>query len=205
MSILHYFSQDVNKRGKFIFNLIAPIYGRVNDTLVKNYSNSISLLDSEISIAGKSVLDIGTGTGAWAAMFFNKKAKYVHGVDFSDNMLNESRRRHPEIRFSIGNAEDLHEFSDNSFDIVTASYVAHGVKADRRSVMLSEMKRVSVEYVIINDFFGKTPIFGRFLEFIERSDYKNFKINFCDELKEVFSEVKKIPSVSGSGLYIAKI
>jgi len=46
-----------------------PIYGKVNDTLVKNYLNSISLLDSEIGITGKSVLDVGTGTGAWAAMF----------------------------------------------------------------------------------------------------------------------------------------
>jgi len=205
MSILHYFSKNVNKRGKFIFNLIAPIYGKVNDTLVKNYLNSISLLDSEIGITGKSVLDVGTGTGAWAAMFIYNKAKYVHGIDFSYNMLNESRKRYPEIEFSIGNAENLNEIKENSFDIVTASYVVHGVKSTRRFDMLNEMKRISNKYVVFHDFVGSTPMLGRFLEFIERSDYKNFKINFCDELKQVFPEVKKIPSVSGSGLYIAKI
>jgi len=186
-----------------MFNLIAPIYGQVDDTLVKNYSNSIDLLDDEIGIEGKSVLDIGTGTGAWASMFLKKKATYVHGVDFSNNMLIESKKKYPEIEFSIGNAENLYEIKDNSFDIVTASYVVHGVKANRRAQILSEMKRISKKHVIVHDFNGRTPLFGRFLEFIEKSDYKNFKKNFCDEFKQFFKETKKVPSVNGSGLYIA--
>ena len=203
MSVIHYFSNDANIRAKFMFDFIAPIYGKVDGALVKSYSKSIELLDSEINIAGKRVLDIGTGTGAWAAKFLSSNAAYVQGVDISPKMLNESKKKHSEITFVIGNAENLHMIKDNSFDIVTASYVVHGVKADRRASMLSEMKRISKKHVVINDFVGSTPLFVRFLEFIEKSDYKNFKRNFCTELKSFFPETKKILSVNGSGLYIA--
>jgi len=203
MSVIHYFSRDANARAKFMFNLIAPIYGKVDSALVKGYSKSIKLLDSEINIEGKKVLDIGTGTGAWAAKFVSSKASFVQGVDISHKMLIESKKKHANITFEIGNAEDLHEIKDNSFDIVTASYVVHGVRADRRASMLSEMKRISKKHVVIHDFMGSTPMFVRFLEFIEKSDYKSFKRNFCTELKSFFPETKKISSVNGSGLYIA--
>ncbi|MEA3443095.1 MAG: class I SAM-dependent methyltransferase [Bacteroidota bacterium] len=203
MSVFHYFSKDANKRAKFMFNTIAPIYGLVDKTLNDNYTKSIELLKLEIELDKKSVLDIGTGTGAWAAMFLKSKPTQIEGIDLSVKMLKESKKKYPDIFFSIGNAEDLKDFADDSFDIVTASYVVHGVKAVRRAKMLSEMKRVSKKHVVIHDFVGKTPIFVRFLEFIEKSDYKNFKANICNELKTIFAETKKIPSAHGSGLYLA--
>ena len=201
MPITDYFSKDPNKRAKFIFNLIAPIYGNVDAGLIKNYRHAIQIVDNEIGIEGKRVLDIGTGTGAWAEMFRINGAVNIQGIDFSKKMLTESRTKHPEISFAQGDAENLAEFADNSFDIVTASYVLHGVKKDRRNKMLNEMKRVSKKYVVIHDFSGSTPLFLRFLEFMEKSDYKNFKANFCDELKSLFFEAKKIESINGSGLY----
>ena len=203
MPITDYFSKDPNKRAKFIFNLIAPIYGNVDAGLIKNYRHAIGIVDNEIDIKGKRVLDIGTGTGAWAEAYRIKGAVDVHGIDFSSRMLTESRIKHPGISFAEGDAENLHDFADNSFDIVSASYVIHGVKKDQRKKMLSEMKRVSKKHVIIHDFSGSTPLFLRFLEFMERSDYKNFKANFCDEIKNLFTETKKIESINGSGLYFA--
>ncbi len=80
----------------------------------------------------------------------------------------------------------------------------HGVKKNKRQNLLNEMKRVSRKYVVLHDFIGKTPFSIKILEFLERSDYKNFKKYFCDELKENFSSTKKIPARYGSGLYIAK-
>jgi len=49
MSVIHYFSSDANIRAKFMFNFIAPIYGKVDGALVKSYSKSIELLDNESS------------------------------------------------------------------------------------------------------------------------------------------------------------
>jgi len=202
MSILHYFSNDPNKRAKFIFNLIAPIYNKVDKILVEDYTKAIDVLDEKINIKNKTVLDIGTGTGAWAAMFETKNAQNITGVDFANKMLNVSKQKHPNIHFEKADAENLKQFADNSFDIVTASYVIHGVKQNRRKIILNEMQRVSKEYVVLNDFVGKTPYVVRFLEFMEKSDYKFFKKNICNELSNIFSSSKKIEIDNGSGLYI---
>ena len=170
--------------------------------LVKNYRKSIDILDNELSINNKTVLDLGTGTGAWAATYKIKNAKNITGVDFADKMLNVSKQKHPKINFEKADAENLKNFKDNSFDIVTASYVLHGVKKERRKAILKEMQRVSSQYIVLNDFVGKTPIFVRFLEFMEKSDYKFFKKNICNELNSIFSSTKKIEVDKGSGLYI---
>ena len=205
MRIREYFSRDPNKRAKYIFNLIAPVYGKVDAGLINNYINSIDIVDSEIGIGGKHVLDIGTGTGAWAAMFDVKGAKKVHGIDLAKKMIEQGKANHPELSFSVANGENLTHFPDNSFDIVTASFVLHGVKIDRRRKILEEMKRISREHIVVHDFSGSTPLFIRFLELLERSDYKNFKTGFCNELKNMFSKVKKIETDNSNGLYFASI
>lgn len=187
-----------------MFEGIAPIYAKVDHSLIKGYEESIKIVRQEISIKDKSVLDLGTGTGAWAMKFIQNGASKVQGIDLSDKILKSGKEKHPEIIFSIGNAEDLKDFQDNSFDIVTTSFMIHGVKAARREKMLLEMKRVSKKYVVIHDFVGKTPFFIRFLEFIERSDYKNFKKNFCTELQAQFSKTKRIASKYGAGIYIGR-
>ena len=68
----------------------------------------------------------------------------------SIKMLEQSIKKHPEISFSIGSAEDLNEIRVNTFDIVTASYVVHGVKLKKRVKMISEMKKVSKQHVVIH-------------------------------------------------------
>jgi len=204
MSITHYFSKNPDKRAKFIFNFIAPLYGKLDKKLQEGFKYSSIELDKNIMIAGKTVLDIGSGTGAWGASINKLGALNIQGIDFSEKMVKQAQKNHPNINFSVADAESLSEFEDNSFDIVTASFVLHGVKREKRKKMLDEMKRISNRYVVLHDFIGKTPIFIRFLEFMERSDYKNFKKNFCSELQENFSNAKKIPSKFGSGLYIAE-
>ncbi len=204
MGILHYFSKDADKRAKFIFNLIAPIYTRVDKKLADNFRQSAIWIDEKISLKDKQILDVGTGTGAWAASLKNAGATAVTGIDFSHKMLAEAKKNHKDINFEIGDAENLHQFADNSFDIVTASYVLHGVKSDKRIKILSEMKRVSRKYVILQDFAGKTPLFIKLLETMERSDYKNFKIEICNELKSLFPKAQHTEMHLGSGVYIAE-
>jgi ubiquinone/menaquinone biosynthesis C-methylase UbiE len=203
MPITDYFSKDPNKRARFIFDLIAPIYGKIEKHQAEKYVRTIKVLDKEIGIAGKTVLDVGTGTGAWADMFVGMQAKEVHAVDLSPKMLEEARKKHPEITFERGDAENLTEIADKSFDIVTASFVLHGVKEDRRRKILSEMKRISREFVVINDFSGRTDLAIYILETLERSDYKKFKANFCNELKSMFPDVRKVETDKGNALYLA--
>jgi ubiquinone/menaquinone biosynthesis C-methylase UbiE len=204
MGLHHYFSKDADKRARFIFNFIAPIYGRLNPSVEKNFYHSIDVLDKKIQLKGKAVLDLGTGTGAWAANFKNRKAASVTGVDFSRKMLLQAQKSYPDLKFEQGNAENLKQFGDNSFDIVTASFVLHGVKEPKRATILKEMHRVSRKYIVIHDFIGETPFSIRVLEFLERSDYKFFKQNFCNELKAHFPKSEKIPTRFGTGIYLAE-
>ncbi len=204
MGIQHYFSKDPDKRARFIFNFIAPIYGYLGTSLERNFIHSMHAVSKHLVVDGKDVMDLGTGTGAWAANFKKAGAKQVFGVDFADKMLNEARNNYPNIEFVQGDAENLNQFADNSFDIVTASFVLHGVKEHKRSNILREMSRVSRKHIVIHDFIGETPLFVRFLEFMERSDYKFFKQNFCNELKTHFKTAQKIPTKFGTGIYLAE-
>ena len=204
MGLQHYFSSDPDKRARFIFNFIAPIYGILGASVERNFESSMNAVENHISVKGKAVMDLGTGTGAWAANFKSRGASQVMGVDFAGKMLNQAKNNYPNMEFVQGDAENLEQFDDNSFDIVTASFVLHGVKEHKRANMLSEMRRVSRKHIVIHDFIGETPLFIRFLEFMERSDYKFFKQNFCSELKSHFGNAKKIPTKFGTGIYIAE-
>ncbi|MCF6183869.1 MAG: class I SAM-dependent methyltransferase [Bacteroidales bacterium] len=204
MSIIHYFSKDPDKRAKFIFNFIAPYYSKFDKSLQEGFESSVKELDKRIFIAGKTILDIGTGTGAWGAALNRAGASRVEGIDFSEKMIRQAKKNHPDINFRHIDAENLSYFKDNSFDIVTASFVLHGVKKNKRKNLLNEMKRVSRKYVVLHDFIGKTPFSIKILEFLERSDYKYFKEHFYSELKEKFKSTEKIPARYGSGLYIAE-
>lgn len=198
------FSKNPHKRAKSIFNLIAPIYSILDSYVKKGFQRAIHNVLEEIDLQGKSVLDIGTGPGAWAALYKQHGAMKVHGVDFAGKMIKKANKRYaPGITFSTGDAENLSEFEDESFDIVTASFVLHGVKEDTRRIMLSEMKRISRQHVIINDYFGKTPAVARFLEYLEKSDYHHFKANFCNELNNHFPHVKKEKASFGTSVYFA--
>jgi hypothetical protein len=68
--------------------------------------------------------------------------------------------------------------------------------------MLKEMKRVAKEFVVVHDFYGKTEPFVQLLEFMERSDYKNFKRDFEKEMLELFPKTELYDTTYGTALYI---
>ena len=205
MNPLHYFGKDADKRAVFIFNLIAPLYGFVDKGLQNRFAKSATKLNKHTQLQGKQILDVGCGTGAWGASLAEHNPSLVVGVDFSDKMLLEARKNHSSIRFEKARVEDLSIFADNEFDIVTASYVLHGVTMNSRSKMLHEMKRVAKEFVVVHDFYGKTELFVQLLEFMERSDYRNFKKYFSNEMQRHFKETKLIDTETGTALYIGTV
>ena len=200
------FSKNPVKRHKQIFNLIAPVYSALDSYVKKGYAKAMKHIVQEVDLKGKSVLDLGTGPGAWAALFKEHGAQKVHGVDFARLMIKRAQKRYnPEITFSVGDATNLKDFPDKSFDIVTASFMMHGFGKDYRKKILKEMKRIAREVVIVNDYYGKTPWIASFLEYLEKSDYKNFKKTFCDELRIHFSKVKHQKASWGTAVYFAYV
>jgi len=88
--------------------------------------------------AGERILDVAAGTGASAAPMA-KAGALVTALDLSQGMIDEGRRRHPDIEFVHGSAEEL-PFDADSFDAVTISFGLRNVQHPRAA--LSEFLRV---------------------------------------------------------------
>lgn len=126
-----------------------------------------SLLDEARVSEGDRVLDVGTGPGLVASMARERGADPV-GLDFSEAMLAEARRLHPEIEFRKGSAEAL-PFGDEEFDAVVGNFVLHH-SGDPSSV-LKEAFRVlradgRVGLTVWADL-SKLEAFGLFLAAVE--------------------------------------
>jgi SAM-dependent methyltransferase len=69
---------------------------------------------------GQRVLDLGCGDGRLLATL---RPRYGVGVDFSERMVDEARRRHPQLEFVVGDVEDADVLStlDGPFDYIVIS------------------------------------------------------------------------------------
>ncbi len=203
MALHHYFFGTDKQRAKFIFDFIAPIYGVLGKAARKGYDQICDKLNRRYALLNYSILDVGTGTGEWLASISKYTDQQSVGTDFSAKMIKQARAAFPDNEFVVNDAEALTKFDDNSFDIVTASYVLHGMKNYDRAIVLKEMKRIAKKFVMIHDFEADTPTVVKVLEFLERSDYVNFKKNFKEEIKILFSEtdIVKCPRTANA-IYI---
>lgn len=204
MSIKHYFSKDENQRARFIFNLIAPYYHWIDKGTQKGYKQMAALLNEKSPLDGKSVLDMGCGTGAWLKALSFYPVEKVMGLDMSSEMLKQAEIQNPELD-CVHQEGGLTKFEDDSFDMVTATFVLHGMKAGKRAQLLKEMKRIAKEKVVVHDFYGKTQAVAVVLEWLERSDFRNFKKHFPEEMAGVFPSSFVIPGVGGKALYVGEV
>ncbi len=70
---------------------------------------------------GRRVLDLGVGTGRTVPALSAGASRYV-GLDVAPRMVEGARRQFPDQEFVVGDAADLAEFDDGSFDLVVFSY-----------------------------------------------------------------------------------
>lgn len=87
---------------------------------------------------GERVLDIAAGTGTSSAALAKSGAEVI-ALDFSPGMVEEGRKRHPDLSFVQGDAMKL-PFADGEFDAVTISFGLRNVQQPK--VALAEMHRV---------------------------------------------------------------
>lgn len=90
---------------------------------------------------GLAVLDVGCGTGITLGEL-SRRFNSATGVDVSDNMIEEARRRFPACVFKAFDGAVI-PAADASFDIVYAINVFHHVAPPMRSALISDMARVT--------------------------------------------------------------
>ncbi|UBM57765.1 methyltransferase domain-containing protein [Marinilongibacter aquaticus] len=81
--------------------------------------------------SGERILDLGCGTGDLASQIAGQGCKVV-GLDSSPQMIEEARRKFPEIDFEVGNAERFR--FDEKFDAVFSNATLHWVKDQKAAV-----------------------------------------------------------------------
>ncbi|OGZ08386.1 MAG: hypothetical protein A3C13_01680 [Candidatus Lloydbacteria bacterium RIFCSPHIGHO2_02_FULL_50_11] len=87
------------------------------------------------------VLDIGCGNGRFFPLVREKHAQYV-GIDYSEGLIREAKRLHPNGNFIVGDATQL-PFPDNTFDIAYSFAVIHHVPSkEPRAQFVCEAARV---------------------------------------------------------------
>jgi demethylmenaquinone methyltransferase / 2-methoxy-6-polyprenyl-1,4-benzoquinol methylase len=89
---------------------------------------------------GARVLDIATGTGDVALLAAQAGCSVV-GLDFSERMLAEARRKDPRerIQWVNGSAEKL-PFSDQSFDCVTSAFALRNLRGVISAVFAENLR-----------------------------------------------------------------
>ena len=123
-----------------MFDEVAHAYDKTNDLLSFGQSHywRYRLKRAVRPQSGQQILDIAAGTGTSSMALMVPGVKIV-AADFSKGMLEEGKKRYPELEFVFADAMKL-PFSDNEFDVVTMSFGLRNV-SDRK-VALKEFLRV---------------------------------------------------------------
>jgi ubiquinone/menaquinone biosynthesis C-methylase UbiE len=82
-------------------------------------------------VAGKRVLDLGCGEGAYSRALAGRGAK-VTGIDGSRRLVDAARQRAAmtglDISYQCSNANDLEDIDDDAFDVIVASMLMMNVE-----------------------------------------------------------------------------
>lgn len=112
------------------------------DQSLWNEHRSRYIVASEF-IRGKKVLDVGCGSGNGTFLLTKKGAKYATGIDPDTNTISYARTHFQtdNLEYRIMSATHL-DFSDKTFDIITAFEVIEHVSIIEQEKIISEIKRV---------------------------------------------------------------
>ena len=118
------------------FDAIAPRYSALRGEL---FEPMLALLVREADLAHRRVLDLGCGTGRFAAALTEQHDCSVVGVDPSPGMLAQAREREAAVTWLDGRAEAI-PLEDGSVERAFLQTVVHLVE-DRRAAS-AELRRV---------------------------------------------------------------
>lgn len=119
-----------------MFNMIAKRYDMINN--IMSFGTHLGVKSACIKSLDikphDNVLDLCCGTGDLAGLIKKIQPQAcVTGIDFSENMLDIAKDKHPNVQFFQGDATSL-PYEDNTFDIVTMGFGLRNIQNAEKAV-----------------------------------------------------------------------
>lgn len=149
----------------------------------------------KLSPAGKlnKVLEIGCGEGQGSRNILKYfQTSEIHAIDLDPKMIGRAKKRQedPRVIFSVGDAANLTQYKDSTFDAIFDFGIIHHIPNWREA--LSEMHRVLKPHGYIHIMDGSIESFtvtriGRFFKRILEHPYEKMytKAKFSEELSRL--------------------
>ncbi len=186
-----------------LFERIARPYAWFFHGQLRTYARAFELGRSFLpDPAGRRALDIGCGTGAFTRAL-SREGWEVRGVDVARAMVNRARARG--LSCDPGDALRGLGEPDGSFDLVTAAYVAHGLRREDRARLFAEMRRLSRDTVLLHDYTPDRSLLVTLVEYLERGDYFNFISTGLEEMREAFRSVRVVRVGKQAAWYVCGV
>lgn len=96
-----------------------------------------ALIQNEMDVRGKFVIDVGSGTGEVTAELKAKGASQVIGIDQDANMVRYAQQHYSEIEFRRGGAQELQNDLVETADVVSTFFMLHWLDPKQQHDALS--------------------------------------------------------------------
>jgi len=119
---------------------------QARDDEVRNYLNHCKFYRfASQFVPGKSVVDVGCGSGYGCALLANSGSREVYGCDISRQALRFAKQRYGTIaQFSEQGITDLRLYADSAFDVTISSEVLEHIKEyGLAGRAVEELKRIT--------------------------------------------------------------
>lgn len=130
------------------------------------YSLKISALENVLNkypiiIKGKSILDVGCGTGFFVDYYNKKGAKKITGVDITKKSISLLKEKYPFYNFQVADISEPDLYFKESFDIVNVFDVLYHITEDSQfEAAIHNISSLCVKgYILITDIFSKNDIY----------------------------------------------
>lgn len=177
----------------------SQIMGETGDELNREIIRP-TLLEMLGKLKGKSLLDVGCGSG-YLAFELSQIAKKVIGVDFSADFIDLCQKKYSNQRnlsFKVHDATSKIEFDDRSFDIIVSKMVLQYI--EDISIFAQESARVVKNsgkiMVVVDHPFHRQFYFAQSLAGKTGSSFDGLKNYFSRESQtktKIMTDGKKIP------------